>query len=236
MKTLQAPRYATGADAIRFENRRSAGVLLGDEVAKLRIPAPAIVLGLPRGGMPAAFEVAMAIDAPLDVMLVRKIRMPGQHELAIGAIAHGGVVVRAPGAASFLRSLRPSFAQLAAAEHRELERRESIYRGGLPPLDIVGCHVVLVDDGIATGATMLAAIRASRKLGAASVTAATPVVSQQVALRIAGESDRIAFLETPSILFAVSEWYEDFDAIEDIDVWEYLSRASRRHPVRPPRR
>jgi len=121
-----------------------------------------------------------------------------------------------------------------AIEREELERRERFYRSGLPPLDVTGRHVVLVDDGIATGSTMLAAIHAARKLGARSVTAAAPVAGPEAAVRIRAASDRVVFVDTPSILFAVSEWYEDFGQLEDIDVWEYLSRASRRHPFKPP--
>jgi putative phosphoribosyl transferase len=230
MKILRS----SGNEAVRFENRRSAGVLLGEAVEKLRLQPPVVVLGLPRGGMPAAFEVAKAIDAPLDVLVVRKIGMPGQRELAIGAIAHGGEVVREPEAAPFMGSLVPPFARLVAIERAELERREKFYRRGLPPLDVAGRHVVLVDDGIATGATMLAAIRAARKLGASSVTVAAPVASPEAAVRIRREADRVVFLETPSILFAVGEWYDDFGQLEDIDVWEYLSRASRRHPIAAP--
>lgn len=234
MNAREGRNRLPGNDAIRFADRRKAGVLLGKAVAQLNLPPPVVVLGLPRGGMPVAFEVAQAIDAPLDVLAVRKIGMPGQRELAIGAIAHGGVTVRESGAAAIYRDLGSSFAQLAARERKELERRESVYRAGRPPLDLGGRHAVLVDDGLATGATMLAALRAVRRLGAASVTAAAPVASPEAATRIAAEADHVVFLETPSILFAVGEWYDDFSQLEDIDVWEYLSRASRRHPFKPP--
>ena len=219
---------------MRFSDRRQAGALLGEAVARLRIPLPVTVLGLPRGGVPVAFEVAKVIDAPLDVLTVRKIGMPGQPELAIGAIASGDVVVHEPGAASFLPSLDPPFSQLAAAERRELRRREGMFRHGLPPLDLAGRNVVLVDDGIATCSTMLAAIRAARKRHAASVIVAVPVASPEAAARIAAEADQVAILETPEILFAVGEWYDRFEQIEDIEVCELLAHAARRHPFKPP--
>ncbi|HEU4590978.1 MAG TPA: phosphoribosyltransferase family protein [Steroidobacteraceae bacterium] len=220
--------------ALRFTDRRHAGGLLGEAVARLRIPPPVLVLGLPRGGVPVAFEVAGAIDAPLDVMTVRKIGMPGQPELAIGAVATGDVVVHEPGAAPFLPSLEPPFTQLAAAARRELRRREGFYRRGLPPLDLTGRNVVLVDDGIATGATMLAALRAARKRNAASVIVAAPVASPEAAARLAAEADQVVILEKPQILFAIGEWYDRFEQLEDIEVCELLTHAARRHPFKPP--
>ena len=219
-------------EVIRFGNRREAGALLGEAVVRLGIAPPVLVLGLPRGGMPVAFEVAKVIDAPLDVLTVRKIGMPGQPELAIGAVASGDVVVHEPGAAPFLSSLEPPFTQLAAAAQRELRRREAFYRQGLPPLDLAGCHVVLVDDGIATGSTMLAAIRAARKRHAASVIVAAPVAAPEAAARISAEADQVAILETPRILFAVGEWYDRFEQLEDIEVCEILTSAARRHPFK----
>jgi predicted phosphoribosyltransferase len=235
LRSAYAQRRLHGNDAVRFASRRDAGLRLGEAVSQLRLDPPVIVLGLPRGGVPVAYEVAKAIDAPLDVLTVRKIGMPGQPELAIGAIGPGGVVVHEPGAASFLSSLRPTFAQLAAAERRELQRRENLYRRGLPPLDIAGSRVVLVDDGIATGSTMVAAIRAARKLGAAAVVAAVPVAAPEAMPLVSAEADEVVALETPAILFAVGEWYDHFGQIEDIEVCGLLARAAHRHPFRPPR-
>jgi len=230
MISLAARRH----DTFRFADRRAAGKLLGRAVAALRIPTPVTVLGLPRGGVPVAFEVANALDAPLDVLAVRKIGMPGQPELAIGAIAVGGVIVHEARATPFLGTVRPSFPELAAAERRELRRRENLYRQGLPPIDVAGRNVVLVDDGLATGATMVAAIRAARRLGAASVIAAAPVAGPEAALRIAGEADQVTILETPEILFAVGEWYHEFPQLEDMEVCGLLARAARRHPFLAP--
>jgi len=227
-------RTARRHDTFRFADRRAAGKLLGQAVAALRIPAPVTVLGLPRGGVPVAFEVANALDAPLDVLGVRKIGMPGQPELAIGAIAVGGIIVHEARATPFLGTVRPSFPELAAAERGELRRRENFYRHGLPPIDVVGCNVVLVDDGLATGATMVAAIRAARRLGAAAVIAAAPVASPEAARRVADEADQVAILEKPEILFAVGEWYHEFPQLEDMEVCGLLARAARRHPFTAP--
>lgn len=218
----------------RFANRHRAGRRLGEAVAKLRLPQPVTVLGLPRGGVPVAFEVAQVVNAPLDVLCVRKLSMPGQPEMAIGAVAVGDVVAHESGATPFLPFLRPSFPQLAANEKCELRRRESLYRGGLPPLDIAGHHVVLVDDGIDTASSMLAAIRAAKRLRAASVTVASPVAAAEALRCVAEEADRVVILETPPILFAIAEWYEHFGPVDDIEVGELLARAARRHPFRPP--
>ena len=222
-------------DTNRFPGRHNAGIQLGEAVAKLRLPAPLTVLGLPRGGVPVAFEVARVVDAPLDVLCVRKIGMPGQPELAIGAVAVCDAVAHEPGATPFLPFLRPSFPELAAIERCELRRRENLDRGGLPPLNIAGRNVVLVDDGIATGSTMLAAILAARKLRAASLVVAAPVAAPEALARIKKEADRVVVLETPPILFAIGEWYDRFEQLEDIEVCVLLSRAVRHHPFAPPK-
>ncbi len=230
-----AARAAHSHDAMRFANRRSAGIRLGEAVAKLGLKPPVLVLGLPRGGVPVAYEVAQAIAAPLDVMVVRKVGMPGQSELAIGAIAAAGVVVHEPNAVPLLATLHPSFPELAVAARNELRRREALYRRGLPPLDLTGRNVVLVDDGIATGSTLLAAIRAARRLGAASVIAAAPVAAPESLALIESEADQVVVLETPPILFAIGEWYDRFEQLEDIEVCVLLARAARHHPFSPPR-
>src|SRR5579864_1691989 len=146
-----------------FADRTAAGRELGAAVARLPLQAPVVVLGLPRGGVPVAVEVAQALRAPLDVIVVRKVGMPGQPELALGALATGGVTVQElPGYGGF-ESGGQEFAALAERERRELVRREQLYRAGRPPLQLAGKTAVLVDDGLATGATMLAAVRAARK-------------------------------------------------------------------------
>jgi len=149
--------------------------------------------------------------------------MPGEPELALGAIATGEITVREGG--GFEVSAQ-EFAALAQRERLELERREHLYRRGLAPLDLTGKTAVLVDDGLATGATMLAAIRAARRAGAAAVVAAAPVASHEAAARIRGECDALVILEIPPSLYAVGQWYEDFTQVEDAEVCSLLQRAS----------
>ncbi|HEY7377266.1 MAG TPA: phosphoribosyltransferase family protein [Steroidobacteraceae bacterium] len=207
-----------------FEDRAAAGRELARAVGSLRLARPLIVLGLPRGGVPVAYEVARALCAPLDVLVVRKVGMPGQPELAIGAIAAGGVVVREPVLSRFA-NLDLEFDALARREHAELQRRERAYRGGLAPLDLNGTTAVLVDDGLATGATMIAAVQAARQAGAASVIVAAPVASTEAAARIAEVADQLVVLETPPAFWAIGEWYVDFEQLEDAQVRALLERA-----------
>lgn len=194
-------------------------------LSRRRFRAPVVVLGLPRGGVPVAFEVARALHAPLDVLTVRKIGMPEQPELAIGAIAPGGVIVRESSADRFHRLETRQFDALAERERPELERRERVYRAGRPALDLKATTVVLVDDGLATGATMLAAIRAARKAGAATVVAAAPVASDEGAALVGGEADDVAFLEVPAFMGSVGEWYRDFAQVGDHEVCELLAKS-----------
>jgi putative phosphoribosyl transferase len=213
-------------DTRTFDDRRSAGIELAQAVFRLQLQSPAIVLGLPRGGVPVAYEVAQALHIPLDVMIVRKVGMPTQPELAIGAVASGGITVRDPPAA-VLGITDDRFEQLAEAERVELERRERSYRGGLPPLDLEGKCVVLVDDGIATGATMLAALLAARKARAASVIVAAPVASVQAAASMDAQADKTVILTTPRNLYAIGQFYRNFEQLADEDVRELLARAQR---------
>ncbi len=210
-----------------FTDRREAGRELGAALARLALPPPIVVLGLPRGGVPVAFEVAAALSAPLDVIPVRKVGMPGQPELALGAIAAGAVTVRQP--LGYGKSFEPDaeeFAALAEHERGELERREQLYRAGRPPLELTGKTAVIVDDGLARGATMLAAVRAARKAGAAAVVAAAPVASDLAAELIGAECDRTVFLMIPPCLSAIGEWYLDFGQTEDAEVCGLLGAAS----------
>ncbi|HEV2228208.1 MAG TPA: phosphoribosyltransferase family protein [Steroidobacteraceae bacterium] len=216
-----------------FADRRAAGRELARAVGRLRLSAPVVVLGLPRGGVPVAFEVARALHAPLDVMVVRKVGMPGQPELALGAIAAGAVTVRQPLPFPGYGPDAEEFAALAARERGELERREQLYRAGRAPLELTGKTVVLVDDGLATGATMLAAVRAARKAGAAAVVAAAPVASGEAAALIGAECDSVAIVEIPPALRAVGEWYEDFGQTEDREVCELLRESARVHGGSP---
>lgn len=209
----------------QFADRREAGIELARRVRRLDLRAPVIVLGLPRGGVPVAYEVAQALHAPLDVLVVRKIGMPGEPELAIGAIAAGDIIVREPETRSRYGLDTATFAALAERERAELNRRERSYRGGEPPLALSGKTVVLVDDGLATGATMLAAVRAARNAGAASVIVAAPVASDEASALIAAEADELVLLEIPSELHSVGEWYFDFTQVEDAEVRALLKKG-----------
>ncbi len=181
-----------------------------------------MVLGLPRGGVPVAYEVARALGAPLDVIVVRKIGLPGQPELAIGAIASGGIAVREHAAERYIDALDLPFEQLASEEHAELERRERTYRPNAPPLQLDGQTALLVDDGLATGCTMLAAIRAARGAGAASVVVAAPIASDEAAALVGGEADATVILKTPAYLFSIGQWYDSFEQVQDAEVCALL--------------
>ena len=208
-----------------FADRAAAGVALAQELQARLLAPPIVVLALPRGGVAVAYEVARMLDAPLDVMLVRKVGVPGQPELAMGAIASGGIVVHAAEVEKSLPYLAESFDELAAEQRAELERRERIYRRGLPPHGLRGKTAILVDDGLATGATMLAAIRAARKAGASAIVAAAPVASRQAAALVQAEADATVMLETPPALIAIGQWYHHFEQLDDAEVCRLLERA-----------
>lgn len=211
----------------RYADRRDAGRRLG---AALRAPAAAwgagvIVLGLPRGGVPVAAEVALALAAPLDVLIVRKVGAPGNPEFAIGAIAEGEVVVRDPRVGGGGWFGARAFEAQAAQERVELQRRAEAYRGGRAVPSLAGHTALLVDDGLATGATMLAAVRAARRAGAARVVVAVPVCSRAAQALVAAEADEVIALQVPVDFAAVGEWYLRFDQVADAEVVRLLSDA-----------
>ncbi len=206
-----------------FSNRAAAGRDLAGVVKKLHLKGEVLVLGLPRGGVPVAFEVARALAAPLDVLCVRKIGMPGQPECAIGAVAVGNVLVRTDEASLISEA---AFNGLAARECVELERRARAYRAGRPPLVLAGKQVILVDDGLATGTTMRAAVQSARQGGAASVTVAVPVASRYAASMCADEADQLCCLQTPRNFQAVGQFFADFSQTSDADVLELLREAA----------
>jgi len=210
-----------------FPDRAAAGAALARELEGRKLEKPLLVLALPRGGVPVADAVARALNVPLDVMLVRKVGMPGQPELAIGAVASGGIVVHEPGIEADFLHLAETFDRLAAQERHELERRERVYRGGLAPLELKGKTVILVDDGLATGSTMLAAVRAARAGGAGAIVVAAPVASAQAMELVRAEADDVVILQTPAMLFAIGEWYEDFAQLEDAEVCRLLDLHPR---------
>jgi predicted phosphoribosyltransferase len=209
-----------------YADRADAGRALANALAHLRAAPDAIVLGLPRGGVPVAYEVARALGLPLDVLVVRKLGLPQQPELAMGAIASGGAVVVNDEVVRYLGSRREAFEAVRAREQVELERRERDYRGARPPLELAGRTAILVDDGLATGATMEAAVRALRSLGARRVVVAVPVASQEAVERIEALADEVVCLATPPFFSAVGQWYADFGQTEDAEVRDLLARAS----------
>src|SRR6516165_2157965 len=211
-----------------FADRAAAGAALARELQQHELPPPVLILALPRGGVPVAHEIARALGTPLDVMLVRKVGMPGQPELAIGAVASGDIVVREPEIERAFPGIGAAFERIATEERRELQRRERVYRAGLAPLLLEGKTVVLVDDGLATGSTMLAAVRAARAGGAATIVVASPVASPQAAQLLAAEADQLAILQIPAMLFAIGEWYERFEQLEDEEVCRLLELQRRR--------
>jgi len=211
----------------RFIDRREAGRALGAALARYAGHPAAVVLGLPRGGMPVAFEVARTLGLPLDVFLVRKLGVPGQEELAMGAIASGGVRVINPTVVEALDLSQAVIDRAAAAELAELQRRERAYRGDRPPLALAGRIPILVDDGLATGSTMLAAVTAAQRLLPARVVVAVPVAPNEVCQRVAQRVDELVCLLRPEDFWAVGLWYENFAQTTDAQVRTLLEEAAR---------
>lgn len=211
-----------------FEDRSEAGRALADALAAWRGAPDTVVLGLPRGGVPVAYEIASALGLPLDVLLVRKLGLPWQPELAMGAIASGGAVVLNDEVVRYLPPGSDALVSVQQREQQELERRERIFRGDRPPLDMRGRTGIVVDDGLATGATMEAAVRALRKLGAKRVVVAVPVASAEARDRVAVLADEVVCLSAPAWFSAVGQWYRDFGQTEDAEVSELLARAATR--------
>jgi putative phosphoribosyl transferase len=215
----------------RFRDRADAGRLLAERLASLAGRDDVVVLGLPRGGVPVAFEVARALGAPLDVFLVRKLGVPGHEELAVGALASGGVRVLNEEVAQAAGLSPAEIDALAAREQAEIDRREALYRDGRAPLPVAGRVVVLVDDGLATGATMRAAIRALRELRPARIVVAVPTGAASTCRELAAEADEVVCLRTPEPFYAVGMWYANFSQTADAEVGELLVRARDEPPA-----
>jgi putative phosphoribosyl transferase len=210
----------------RFRDRAEAGSRLGARLAHLAKREGVIVLALPRGGVPVAFEVATALGAPLDVLLVRKLGVPGQPELAMGAIASGGVRVLNRGIIAAAGIGESEIDWVARREEAELRRRERAYRGNRPSPDVRGKTAIVVDDGIATGSTMLAAVDALRRLQAGRVIVAAPAAARSACVQLSRVADEVVALLMPDEFSSVGEWYEQFPQTTDEEVIDLLSRAA----------
>ncbi|MGD9895964.1 MAG: phosphoribosyltransferase [Candidatus Methylacidiphilaceae bacterium] len=210
----------------RFRDRKEAGRLLAEELLEYGGRKDALLLALPRGGVAVGAEMARILHLPLDVFTVRKLGVPGQEELAMGAIATGGGRVINRSVVASLGIDEETIEEVAAREERELRRREELFRKGLPPLSIRGKIAIFVDDGIATGATMRAAIEAARKLGPAAILAAVPVAPPSVAREMAELVDEWIVLLTPDVFFGVGQWYEEFPQLGDDEVCALLHEAA----------
>lgn len=214
-----------------FTDRREAGRKLAAYLKKYANREDVIVLGVPRGGVPVAFEVAESLAVPLDIFVLRKLGVPEHEELAFGAIASGGVRILDSEIVESLQLSDLDIELVTAAEKNELERRERAYRGVCPPINVRGLTVIIVDDGVATGSSMLAAITALRQLKPARIVVAVPVAPSTTCDRLRREVDELVCVEQPENFYGVGQFYNDFSQTSDEEVNELLDRASRRfHP------
>src|SRR5947199_5940580 len=210
-----------------FADRTEAGRLLAEKLGEYADRGDVIILGLPRGGVPVAYEVAKRLRAPLDVFIVRKLGVPGFEELAAGAIASGGVRVLNEEVMRAIPYADEAIEAVTVRETAELERREQIYREGRPSPELRDRVVILVDDGLATGATMRAAVKALRQRGVTRIVVAVPVGPPDTCREIEHEADETICLSTPPFFQAVGQYYEDFSQTSDEDVRELLSQAAQ---------
>lgn len=214
-----------------FRDRCDAGRRLAESIERmlpaLRADRP-VVLALPRGGVPVAAEVAAALGAPLDLILVRKLGVPHQPELAVGAIGESGVCVLNEGVVRAMALGDRELAAVTDRERAELERRAAVYRRGRPGMDLLGHAVVVVDDGVATGSTARVACDEARARGATNVVLATPVIPRGSLSGLARIADRVVFVDVPEPFFAISQWYDDFTQTSDSDVVSLLDEATAR--------
>ena len=210
-----------------FPDRYEAGKLLADRLREYQGRAALLVLALPRGGVPVGFEVAQFLRAPLDVFVVRKLGVPGHEELAFGAIASGGVRVLNPVLVRELGITEEIVNAVAARELKELERRERAYRGSRPAPEVRGHTLILIDDGVATGATMLAAAKALRQEEPKEIIVAVPVAARDTCDELRPKVDHIVCASMPEPFYAVGRWYENFSETTDEEVRDLLERAAR---------
>lgn len=210
-----------------YRDRHDAGKRLAELLRAYAHRPDVLVLALPRGGVPVAYEVARALNAPLDVFIVRKLGVPGHEEFAMGAIASGGVRVLNDDVIHALRIPAQVVEAVATREQRELERRERLYRDGRPAPDVKGHTVILIDDGLATGATMRAALQALRQRGPARLIVAVPVAAPSTCLELRSEADDVICARTPDPFFGVGWWYQNFEQTSDEEVHNLLAQAAQ---------
>jgi putative phosphoribosyl transferase len=213
-----------------FADRTEAGRLLAEKLGEYADRDDVIILGLPRGGVPVAYEVAKRLRVPLDVFVVRKLGVPGFEELAAGAIASGGVRVLNEDVVRAIPHAEEAIEAVTTRETAELERREQLYRAGGPAPELRDRVVILIDDGLATGATMRAAVKALRQSGVAKIIVAVPVGPPDTCREIEEQADETICLSTPAFFQAVGQYYEDFSQTSDEDVRELLSQAAQKRP------
>jgi predicted phosphoribosyltransferase len=211
---------------MRFRNRSEAGRVLAQTLEPYKNRADVLVLALPRGGVPVAYEVASALNAPLDVFIVRKLGVPGHEELAMGAIASGGIRALNSSVIEQLNIPESVIDAVAAREGEELQRRERLYRDGRPSPAIANQIVILVDDGLATGSTMKAAVAALRRLSPAKIVVAVPTAPSETCQELKRQADEVICAVTPEPFFAVGQWYDDFAQTTDAEVTELIQRAA----------
>lgn len=209
-----------------FQDRFDAGRLLASKLRPFANRSDTVVLALPRGGVPVGFEVAKALNAPLDVFVVRKLGVPGYEELAMGAIASGGIRVLNEDVVRTLGIPDEVIDTVAAKEERELERRERDYRDGRPPVDVQGRTVILVDDGLATGSSMRVAVLALKRKRPAQIVVAVPVAAPTTCAEFESEVDQIICAVTPEPFQSVGQWYADFSQTSDEEVRDLLRQAA----------
>ncbi|MEV5740333.1 phosphoribosyltransferase family protein [Microbispora rosea] len=209
-----------------FVDRRDAGLRLGELLRGLPGMEDAVIVGLPRGGVPVAFQVARALGAPLDVIVVRKLGVPYQPELGFGAIGEGGVRVVNPDVVRLANMTRDEMAGVERRERAELERRARRFRAGREPVDLAGRTVIVVDDGIATGGTARAACQVARAHGASRVVLAVPVGAPETIASLRRDADEVVCLDTPDHFYAIGAWYDDFRQTSDEDVIDCLRQAA----------
>jgi putative phosphoribosyl transferase len=209
-----------------FSDRVEAGRVLASKLSKYKGRPETLILALPRGGIPVAFEVASALGLPVDVFVVRKLGVPGQEELAMGAIATGDVQVINYAVVDEFRIGQSTIDAVAQKEREELQRRETLYRGDRSPRTIQGKTVILIDDGIATGSTMRAAIAALRQIGPESIIVAVPVAAADTCRELSAEADEVICADTPTTFFAISQFYRKFEQTTDEEVRDLLARAA----------